>query len=189
MKLALPHFQDQRVLVLGLSYKANIDDDRESPSYVLLDLFKERGAKVAYYDPHVPVIRPSREHGHWAGTKSVPWTAKSIGSYDAVVSVEMIEAVGRAYWPAYFRTLRERLCPRGHAILQAITIDHARLEAYAATPDFIQVHVFPGGMLPSIEAMAAEAAVCVPMSRMPPVPDEMEVMPVSALESRRYLSW
>ena len=74
-----------KILLVGLAYKANVDDDRESPSYVLLDLFKERGAKVAYYDPHVPVIRPSREHGHWAGTKSVPWTAKSIGSYDAVV--------------------------------------------------------------------------------------------------------
>jgi UDP-N-acetyl-D-glucosamine dehydrogenase len=74
-----------KVLIVGLAYKANVDDDRESPSYVLLDLFKERGAKVAYYDPHVPVIRPSREHGHWAGTKSVPWTAKSIGGFDAVV--------------------------------------------------------------------------------------------------------
>lgn len=74
-----------KILLVGLAYKANVDDDRESPSYVLLDLFKERGAKVAYYDPHVPVIRPSREHGHWAGTKSVPWTAKSVGSYDVVV--------------------------------------------------------------------------------------------------------
>ena len=74
-----------KILIVGLAYKANVDDDRESPSYVLLDLFKERGAKVAYYDPHVPVIRPSREHGHWAGTKSVPWSRKSISSYDAVV--------------------------------------------------------------------------------------------------------
>ncbi|NBV20610.1 MAG: nucleotide sugar dehydrogenase [Proteobacteria bacterium] len=74
-----------KILLVGLAYKANVDDDRESPSYVLLDLFKERGAKMAYYDPHVPVIRPSREHGHWAGTKSVPWTQKSIGSYDVVV--------------------------------------------------------------------------------------------------------
>ncbi|NBR84206.1 MAG: nucleotide sugar dehydrogenase [Verrucomicrobia bacterium] len=74
-----------KILIVGLAYKANVDDDRESPSYVLLDLFKERGAKVAYYDPHVPVIRPSREHGHWAGAKSVPWTQKSISSYDAVV--------------------------------------------------------------------------------------------------------
>ena len=80
------------------------------------------------------------------------------GTFDRIVSVEMIEAVGRAYWPAYFRTLRDRLCPSGHAIVQAITIDHARLDAYAAKPDFIQVHVFPGGMLPSIEAMAEEAA-------------------------------
>ncbi len=74
-----------KILLVGLAYKANVDDDRESPSYVLLDLFKERGAKMAYYDPHVPVIRPSREHGHWAGTKSVPWTKKSISSYDVVV--------------------------------------------------------------------------------------------------------
>ncbi len=74
-----------KILIMGLAYKANVDDDRESPSYTLLDLFKERGAKMAYFDPHVPVIRPSREHGHWAGTKSVPWTQKSISSYDAVV--------------------------------------------------------------------------------------------------------
>jgi len=74
-----------KILLVGLAYKANVDDDRESPSYVLLDLLKARGAKVAYYDPHVPVIRPSREHGHWAGTKSVPWTARSIGGYDAVI--------------------------------------------------------------------------------------------------------
>ncbi len=74
-----------KILIMGLAYKANVDDDRESPSYTLLDLFKERGAKLAYFDPHVPVIRPSREHGHWAGTKSVPWTKKSISSYDAVV--------------------------------------------------------------------------------------------------------
>jgi len=74
-----------KILLVGLAYKANVDDDRESPSYVLLDLLKARGAKVAYYDPHVPVIRPSREHGHWAGTESVPWTARSIGGYDAVI--------------------------------------------------------------------------------------------------------
>ena len=56
-----------KVLVLGLAYKADVDDDRESPSYVLMDLFKERGAGVSYYDPYVPVIKPTREHPHWAG--------------------------------------------------------------------------------------------------------------------------
>ncbi|MCX8107418.1 MAG: nucleotide sugar dehydrogenase, partial [Verrucomicrobiae bacterium] len=74
-----------RVLVLGLAYKPNVDDDRESPSYVLMDLLKEGGAEVAYYDPHIPVIRPSREHSHWAGTKSVQWNSETIGSFDIVL--------------------------------------------------------------------------------------------------------
>jgi UDP-N-acetyl-D-glucosamine dehydrogenase len=75
----------RRVLVLGLAYKANVDDDRESPSYVLMDLLKARGAKVFYFDPHVPVIRPTREHAHWAGTKSVKWNRKIISSFDLVL--------------------------------------------------------------------------------------------------------
>ena len=74
-----------RVLVLGLAYKANVADDRESPSYVLLDLLKARGANVAYHDPHVPVIKPTREHPHWAGTKSVKWNRKVISDFDAVL--------------------------------------------------------------------------------------------------------
>lgn len=74
-----------KVLVLGLAYKANVDDDRESPSYVLLDLLHKRGAKVAYYDPFVPVIRPTREHPHWAGTKSVVWNQRTVASFDAVL--------------------------------------------------------------------------------------------------------
>lgn len=74
-----------RVLILGLAYKANVDDDRESPSYHLLDLLKHRGALVDYYDPHVPVIRPTREHPHWAGTRSVEWKKDVISSYDLVL--------------------------------------------------------------------------------------------------------
>jgi UDP-N-acetyl-D-glucosamine dehydrogenase len=74
-----------RILVLGLAYKPNVDDDRESPSYLLLGLFAERGAEVAYHDPYVPVIKPSREHSRWAGTESVRWDADTIGSFDVVV--------------------------------------------------------------------------------------------------------
>jgi len=74
-----------RVLILGLAYKPNVDDDRESPSYVLMDLLKERGANVAYYDPYVPVIRPTREHPHWAGTPSIKWTKEAVQGYDAVL--------------------------------------------------------------------------------------------------------
>ena len=73
------------VLVLGLAYKPNVDDERESPSYVLMEMLKERGAKVAYYDPYVPVIKPTREHAHWAGTKSVAWNKKTIAAFDVVL--------------------------------------------------------------------------------------------------------
>lgn len=61
-----------RILMLGLAYKADVDDDRESPSYVLMRKLEEKGAKVAYHDPYVPVIRLTREHPEFAGRKSVP---------------------------------------------------------------------------------------------------------------------
>jgi UDP-N-acetyl-D-glucosamine dehydrogenase len=74
-----------KILVLGLAYKADVDDDRESPSYVLMTLLKERGAEVSYYDPYVPVIKPTREHPQWAGEKSVAWNEKTIRSFDLVL--------------------------------------------------------------------------------------------------------
>jgi len=74
-----------RVLLLGLAYKANVDDMRESPTYVLMDEFKRRGAEVAYHDPFIPVVRPTREHGHWTGTQSVAWTREVVAGFDAVV--------------------------------------------------------------------------------------------------------
>jgi len=82
-----------KILIVGLAYKANVDDDRESPSYVLLDLLSKRGAEAAYYDPHVPVIRPSREHSHWAGRRSVAWEQPVIGGFDAVLVATAHEAV------------------------------------------------------------------------------------------------
>ena len=74
-----------KILLVGLAYKANVDDDRESPGYVLLDMMKAEGASVAYFDPFVPVIRPSREHGHWAGTRSIAWDKETISGFDAVL--------------------------------------------------------------------------------------------------------
>jgi UDP-N-acetyl-D-glucosamine dehydrogenase len=74
-----------RVLILGLAYKPDVDDERESPSYVLMNLLQERGADVAYYDPYVPVIRPTREHPHWAGMRSVSWDQATVESFDAVI--------------------------------------------------------------------------------------------------------
>jgi cyclopropane-fatty-acyl-phospholipid synthase len=79
------------------------------------------------------------------------------GTYDRIVSIEMVEAVGERYWPTYFRTLRDRLKPGGRAAVQAIVIaDHA-FERYRRSSDFIREYVFPGGMLPSVSQFAAEA--------------------------------
>jgi UDP-N-acetyl-D-glucosamine dehydrogenase len=74
-----------RVLVLGLAYKPNVDDERQSPSYVLMQLLQERGAEVAYYDPYVPVIKSTREHSHFTGKKSVEWNRVTIEGFDVVL--------------------------------------------------------------------------------------------------------
>ena len=79
------------------------------------------------------------------------------GSFDRIVSIEMVEAVGEAFWPDYFRALHDRLRPGGAVVLQAITIDESRFESYRRSPDFIQRHVFPGGMLPTRSAIVREA--------------------------------
>ncbi|MEU4142618.1 cyclopropane-fatty-acyl-phospholipid synthase family protein [Streptomyces parvulus] len=75
------------------------------------------------------------------------------GTYDAVVSVEMIEAVGAEFWPVYFRALDDRLAPGGRAALQAITLPHDRMTASRSTHTWIQKYVFPGGLIPSTEAI------------------------------------
>jgi UDP-N-acetyl-D-glucosamine dehydrogenase len=74
-----------KILVLGLAYKPNVDDERQSPSYVLMDLLHERGAEVAYYDPYMSVIKPTREHSHFAGRRSVEWNRATIEKFDAVL--------------------------------------------------------------------------------------------------------
>jgi len=78
------------------------------------------------------------------------------GVYDHVVSLEMYEAVGERYWPAYFRTIHDRLKPGGRALLQAITIDDDLFERYRRGTDFVQQCVFPGGMLVSPRVLRRE---------------------------------
>ena len=79
------------------------------------------------------------------------------GTYDAVASIEMFEAVGERYWPAYFRAIRDALVPGGRACIQAITIAEDRFERYRTQSDFIQQYIFPGGMLASRSRLVAEA--------------------------------
>ncbi len=80
------------------------------------------------------------------------------GHFDRIASIEMFEAVGEVYWPAYFATLRERLRPGGKAGLQVITIADRLFADYRSTADFIQRYVFPGGMLPSPSRLRQEIA-------------------------------
>jgi cyclopropane-fatty-acyl-phospholipid synthase len=77
--------------------------------------------------------------------------------YDRIVSIEMLEAVGEAYWPVYFQKLRDCLKPGGRIVLQAITIREDRFESYKRSPDFIQRYIFPGGMLPTPARLAEQA--------------------------------
>jgi cyclopropane-fatty-acyl-phospholipid synthase len=69
--------------------------------------------------------------------------------FDAICSIEMIEAVGQSYWPTYFQTVSRLLKPGGHACIQSITIDDALFDRYVKSTDFIQQYIFPGGCLPS----------------------------------------
>jgi cyclopropane-fatty-acyl-phospholipid synthase len=79
------------------------------------------------------------------------------GQFDAIVSIEMIEAVGEAYWPTYFSTLRDRLKPGGRAMLQAITVPDTYFPTYRQSSDFIRHYTFPGGMLLSDGVISDQA--------------------------------
>jgi UDP-N-acetyl-D-glucosamine dehydrogenase len=74
-----------RVLLAGLAYKKNVDDDRESPTYILWDELIKHGAEVSYYDPYCPVVRPSREHSQYAGIKSKTIEDINADNFDVVL--------------------------------------------------------------------------------------------------------
>jgi len=81
----------------------------------------------------------------------------SSGQYDSIVSIEMIEAVGQAYWPTYFATLKARLSQHGCAVIQAITVPDCNFKTYSRSSDYIRHHTFPGGMLLSNNVIADQA--------------------------------
>lgn len=80
------------------------------------------------------------------------------GRFDKIVSIEMFEAVGQAYWPTYFATIARMLKSGGRAVIQSITIDHGAFQSYRDQPDFIQRYIFPGGMLPSMPMLETPVA-------------------------------
>ena len=74
-----------KILIMGLAYKANVDDMRESPTFKLFDYLIAQGADVSFYDPHIPVITPTREHAEYTGMKSVKWNEAVVSAFDLVL--------------------------------------------------------------------------------------------------------
>ncbi|HEY3982411.1 class I SAM-dependent methyltransferase [Cedecea sp.] len=136
----------------------------------LLEIGTGWGAMAEYaarhYGCRVTTTTLSREQYHWAKTRIARAGLQErvevllcdyrdlTGEYDKLVSVEMIEAVGQRYLPAFFRTCQARLRPGGKMAIQAITIQDQRYRDYSKSVDFIQRYIFPGGFLPSISVMS-----------------------------------
>ena len=118
----------------------------------------QRGARVTTITLSREQMRLARERVEAAGLSGlvevrVQDYREVGGEYDAIVSVEMIEAVGEAYWPAYFAALDRLLAPGGRAAIQAITMDHDRFLATRRSFSWIQKYIFPGGIIPSLQAV------------------------------------
>ena len=82
-----------KVLLVGLAYKADVDDMRESPTFILMDKLEALGAEIAYHDPHIPEIGPTREHGNRQGMRSIEWEEQTVRRFDAAVIVTAHKAV------------------------------------------------------------------------------------------------
>jgi cyclopropane-fatty-acyl-phospholipid synthase len=118
----------------------------------------QRGARVTTITLSHEQMRLARERVEAAGVSGLAEVRvqdyrEIKGEYDAIVSVEMIEAVGEAYWPTYFAALDRLLAPGGRAAIQAITMDHQRFLATRRSFSWIQKYIFPGGIIPSLQAV------------------------------------
>ena len=113
------------VLVMGVAYKRDIDDDRESPSYRLMELLQKKGAVISYHDPYIPVIRPNRRYPEFVGMKSVPLTPETISAHDAVLiatdhtSVDYAELVRHAQLVVDTRNATKNVTEGREKIIQA----------------------------------------------------------------------
>ncbi len=139
--------QDTRLLEIGTGWGAlALEAARRGATVTSVTLSKEQAALAR---------RRVAEAGH-SGTVDIRIQdyREVEGEFDAVVSVEMIEAVGEEYWETYFRTIDERLAPGGIAAVQAILMSHERLMATKHSYGWIQKHIFPGGLIPSLQAMS-----------------------------------
>lgn len=114
-----------RILLIGLAYKKNVSDVRESPAFALIERLEARGAVVEYHDPHVPEVPPTRHHGALRGMSSVPLTPETVAAADAVLIVTDHDAVDYALIGAHARLVvdtrnairRHGITPASHLVL------------------------------------------------------------------------
>ncbi len=151
-----------------------LDECRLQPGQRLLEIGCGWGGVAEYaarhHDAHVTGVTLSTEQlayarqrldgqglAHRADLRLQDYRDLVDGPYDAVASIEMFEAVGRRYWPGYFRQLSRLLKPGGRACIQSITIRDDLFARYVDSTDFIQQYIFPGGLLPSPSAFREQA--------------------------------
>ena len=149
----LPFTQDSRILEIGCGWGGlALERLKDYPGQHLGITLSP--AQKAWADDVL------RQHGlaHRAEIRLQDYR-DTTGSFDGIVSIEMIEAVGMGYWPTYFQTIKQRLKPQGRAVVQAILIEDALFDRYSQGTDFIQKYIFPGGMLltPTRLAQSAES--------------------------------
>ena len=155
--------------------KRALDECRLQPGQRLLEIGCGWGGVAEYatrhYDARVTGVTLSTEQlafaqqrldaqglGDRADLRLQDYRDLNDGPYDAVASIEMFEAVGRKYWPGFFRQLHGLLKPGGRACIQSITIRDDLFARYVDSTDFIQQYIFPGGLLPSPSAFREQAA-------------------------------
>ncbi|HRD76925.1 MAG TPA: cyclopropane-fatty-acyl-phospholipid synthase family protein [Hyphomicrobiaceae bacterium] len=148
---ALELLPEQSVLEVGCGWGA------------LAAAMAERGARVRAITISAEQLAEARARIGRAGLSEVVETVfedyrDTVGGFDRLVSIEMIEAVGEENWPLFFGTIADRLNPGGTAVIQAITIREDAFASYRANPDFIQRYIFPGGMLPTVKLMHQRAS-------------------------------
>ena len=139
--------RSDRVLEIGCGWGALAEQATLSlgASVVGVTLSTEQ---LAYANARMQRLGVSTGHGNRADLRLQDYRDISDAPFDAICSIEMVEAVGQAYWPAYFATMGRLLKPGGRACVQSIVIDDALFDRYVTSTDFIQQYIFPGGCLP-----------------------------------------
>ena len=111
-----------KILVIGLAYKPDVDDMRESPTFKIFDLLKAKGAEIDYYDPFMPEIWEIREHAEYAGKKTIEWDKETASGYDAVVISTNYSTIDYADWRSGVNVWWIQGMRCGELRLKAITI-------------------------------------------------------------------